>query len=60
MAEFEDSPPLDEIKRLREETGAGWLACRKALIEAHNANLSLPLTDFEIAIELLRVKRAAA
>jgi elongation factor Ts len=38
-----------DVKRLREQTGAGMLDCRNALVEA---------PDYEAAVELLRVKGA--
>jgi elongation factor Ts len=38
-----------DVKRLREQTGAGMLDCRNALVEA---------PDYETAVELLRVKGA--
>ncbi len=38
-----------DVKRLREQTGAGMLDCRNALVEA---------PDYESAVELLRVKGA--
>lgn len=42
---------LEDIKKLRESTGAGMMDCRKALEEADN--------DYEKAIEVLRKKGAA-
>ena len=47
MAEFS----ADDVKRLRELTGAGFMDCKKALEEANG--------DFDQAVELLRVKYAA-
>jgi elongation factor Ts len=38
-----------DVKRLREQTGAGMLDCRNALVEA---------PDYEAAVEILRVKGA--
>jgi elongation factor Ts len=38
-----------DVKRLREQTGAGMLDCRNALVEA---------PDYETAVEILRVKGA--
>src|SRR5260370_35359792 len=38
-----------DVKRLREQTGAGMLDCRNALVEA---------ADYEGAVEILRVKGA--
>jgi elongation factor Ts len=38
-----------DVKRLREQTGAGMLDCRNALVEA---------PDYEAAVELLRIKGA--
>lgn len=38
-----------DVKRLREQTGAGMLDCRNALVEA---------ADYEAAVEILRVKGA--
>src|SRR5215471_2565717 len=38
-----------DVKRLREQTGAGMLDCRNALVEA---------SDYEGAVEILRVKGA--
>lgn len=42
---------IDQIKQLREETGAGILDCRKALEQANG--------DFEVAVEFLREKGLA-
>jgi elongation factor Ts len=39
-----------DVKRLREQTGAGMMDCKNALVEADG--------DFEAAVELLRVKGA--
>ena len=39
-----------DVKRLREQTGAGMMDCKKALNEAGG--------DFEKAIEILRKKRS--
>jgi elongation factor Ts len=39
-----------DVKRLREQTGAGMLDCKKALIEADG--------DFDAAVEALRIKGA--
>jgi elongation factor Ts len=44
--------PADDVKRLREETGAGMLDCKKALEETAG--------DFEKAKELLRQKGFAS
>jgi elongation factor Ts len=44
MAEFSAA----EVKRLREQTGAGMMDCKKALVESDG--------DFEKAVEFLRVK----
>jgi elongation factor Ts len=42
---------IDEIKSLREETGAGILDCRKALEQAKG--------DFSLALDYLREKGLA-
>jgi len=39
-----------DVKRLREQTGAGMLDCKNALVEAGG--------DFEAAVEALRIKGA--
>src|SRR5215213_9903450 len=44
MAEFSAA----DVKRLREQTGAGMMDCKKALVESEG--------DFEKAVEFLRVK----
>ncbi|WP_157978653.1 UBA domain-containing protein [Nocardia aurea] len=41
---------LADVKRLREETGAGWIACHEALFATYG--------DHEKAVEVLRVIRA--
>jgi elongation factor Ts len=44
--------PAQLVKQLRERTGAGFAACREALIEAHG--------NLELAIDILRKKGQAA
>src|SRR4029450_8755503 len=44
MAEFSAA----DVKRLREQTGAGMMDCKKALVESEG--------DFDKAVEFLRVK----
>ena len=39
-----------DVKRLREQTGAGMMACRDALMDANG--------DYEAAVEMLRIKGA--
>ncbi len=39
-----------DVKRLREQTGAGMMDCKNALVEADG--------DFEAAVEALRIKGA--
>ena len=41
-----------DVKRLREQTGAGMLDCKNALVEADG--------DFDAAVEALRIKGAKA
>jgi len=45
------NPKADEVKKLREETGAGMMDCRKALIEANG--------DFEKAKNIINESGAA-
>jgi elongation factor Ts len=42
----------DAVKKLREQTGAGMMECKKALTESNG--------DFEKAVDLLRQKGLAA
>jgi len=42
------SVKLEDVKKLREVTGAGMMDCKKALAESEG--------DFEKAIEILRLK----
>ena len=44
--------PAQLVKQLRERTGAGFAACREALIEAQG--------NLELAIDILRKKGQAA
>lgn len=52
-------PTTEQVKALRERSGCGWIACRDALIEAHGHSIT-GATDEDVALELLRVHRAAA
>ena len=44
----ENLPPAEDVKKLREQTAAGMLDCKKALDEADG--------DFDKAVEIIRVK----